>query len=68
MVLLSEKRMKLDPLTHMYLESVSPGECHEHIYKATPLSVLKKKEAKNGIFARKKSGVTGLKLWHADTT
>ena len=64
MVILPEKRMELDPQIHVYLESVSPGECHKHM--DTPLSVLKK--AKDGTFARKKNGATSLKLWHADTS
>ena len=44
MVILPEKRMELDPQTHIYLESVSQGEHHKHIYMATPLRVFKKKE------------------------
>ena len=64
-VLLPEKLMEPDPETHIYLESMSPGELYKHIYVATPLSVFPKK---NGTFARKINRVTGLKLWHADTT
>ena len=47
MVLLSENRIKLDTQTHIYLESVSSGVRHKHIYMATPLSIFIK--AKNGI-------------------
>ena len=43
MVFLPEKGMELDPQTHIYLESVSPGARHKHIYMAAPLSVFKKK-------------------------
>ena len=64
-VLLPEIRMELDPQTHIYLESVSPGELHEHIYMATPLSVLKTN--KNDTLVRKKNGARGLKLWHSET-
>ena len=61
-----KERMELGPQTHIYLDSVSPGERHKHIYMVTPLSVFKNN--KNGTFARKKNGATGLKLWHADTS
>ena len=44
----------------IYLESVSPEECHEHVYMATPLSVFQKD--KNGSFVRKENGATGLKF------
>ena len=54
------ERLKLDPQTHIYLESLSPGERHKHIYMATPHSVLI--IAKSGTFARKKNGATDLKL------
>ena len=30
------------PTTHIYLESVSPRQCHKHIYMTTSLSILKK--------------------------
>ena len=43
MILLPEKRMELDPQTHIYLEIVSPREHDKHIYMVTPLSVLKTK-------------------------
>ena len=36
-------RLKLDPQIHIYLESVSPGECYKHVYITTTLFVLKKK-------------------------
>ena len=39
----AEKRMELDPQTHIDLQSVSPEEHHAHICMATPLSVFKKK-------------------------
>ena len=61
MLLLPEKGMELE-----YLESVSPGKRHEHVYMVTPFSLFKTK-TKNGTFARKENGTTGLKLWHADT-
>ena len=44
------ERLKINPRTHIYLESVSPVECHEHVYMATPFHY---KKAKNGTFARK---------------
>ena len=58
--------MEQDPETHIYLESVSSGECHKHIHVTTPLFIyiyiyiyiyiLKK--AKNGTLPEKiiKSG------------
>ena len=49
------ERLKLDPQTHIYiyiyLESVSPGERHEHVYMATPL--LYKIKAKNDLCQKK---------------
>ena len=33
--------MELDPQTHIYFESMLPGEYHKHIYMATPHSVFK---------------------------
>ena len=63
------ERLKLGPQTHIYiyLESVSPGECHKYTHMGTP-PLLKKKEAKNGIFDRELNGATDLKLWHAYAT
>ena len=65
MVLLREK-MELDPQSHIYLESVSPGERHKHIYMATPLLVFKKKKPKM-VLLPENNGATGQKLWHAET-
>ena len=39
----ARKRIELDPQIHIYLESVSQGERHKHIYMAAPLSDLEKK-------------------------
>ena len=36
--------LKLNPQTHIYLESVSPGECLKYVYMATPLSIFKKNQ------------------------
>ena len=47
--------LKLDPQTHIYLESVSPRERLKHVYIAIPLSVIKK--AKICTFARRKNGL-----------
>ena len=58
--------MELDPRTHIYLESVSPGECYKHIYMTTPFCI--KKEPKMVLLHKKGEGITGLKLWHTDTT
>ena len=47
---------------YVYLESLSLGEHHEHVYMATSLPYLKKKKkAKNVTFARKCNGATDLK-------
>ena len=68
MIILPEKKNRARPTNPYILESVSSGECHKHIYMATPLSVFKEK-AKNSTFARRKNGgATGLKLLHANTT
>ena len=40
------EQLKLDPLTHIYLESVLPEEHHEHVYMATPIYTFKKKKKK----------------------
>ena len=45
---------------------MSPVKHHEHVYKATLPSILRK--AKNGTFARKKEWSYRPKIWHADTT
>ena len=37
----ARKKNGARPTNPYILESVSPRECHKHIYKATPLSVLK---------------------------
>ena len=44
-----------------YFELVLPGECLRYVYSTTPLSVFKKKRAKNGSLARKMHGATNLK-------
>ena len=50
-IFFSEKRMDLDPQTHIYLESVLPGKSYKHIYMATSLSV---KKPKKGILPEKR--------------
>ena len=34
--------LRLDPQTDIYLESIPPGEFHNHTYMATPFFVIKK--------------------------
>ena len=56
--------MELDSQTHIYLESVSPGERHKHIYiyGHTPFCIPKKEQPEMVLFPNKKNGTTGLKF------
>ena len=54
------ERSKLDPRTHIYLETVSPGECHGQVYMAISPFCIKK--AKMVPHQEKKIELQNLKL------
>ena len=54
--MIDAKTVEVRLQAHIYLEPVSSGERHKHIYVVIPISVFKK--AKNGTSARKNNEET----------